>query len=102
MQAFKCHFKGTLATFDPEFSLVNWDKLLEQSLSTLNLLHDYCLNPVLTTRDFLCGKFDFDKNPLALPSTKDPNQNNEHHGSLMENVGFSLHFQCNFIDERAI
>ena len=70
MQKLGCHFKDNLATVDPNFPFVEWDRYLEQSLLTLNILHGYCMNPSLSACTLLHGKFDFINPPLALPITK--------------------------------
>ena len=38
IQMHKNHLKAGLVTVDPEFPIIEWDQLLEQSIITLNLL----------------------------------------------------------------
>ena len=38
IQTFKNHFKAGLASLDPQFPVSEWDRLLEQTFLTLNLL----------------------------------------------------------------
>jgi hypothetical protein len=70
IQSFKNHFLALLATCDPAFPVEEWDRLLEQCLLSLNLLHNSRVNPKLSSWAYLFGNFDFNATPLAPPGTK--------------------------------
>jgi hypothetical protein len=78
IQTFKNHFKATLATVDPDFPVAQWDRLIEQSIITLNLLRATRVNPRLSAQAYLFGEFDFNKTPLAPPGTKIISHNKPH------------------------
>ena len=61
---------AALSSCDPEPPLHLWDHLLLQATLTLNLLHTSRINPRLSDEAQLNGAFDFNKTPLAPPSTK--------------------------------
>ena len=61
IRAFKNHFFAFLATYDPDFPVSEWDRLLFQAELTLNVLRSSRVNPKL---------YDFNKTPLAPPGTK--------------------------------
>ena len=67
---FKNHFLAGLASCDPSFPLVEWDRLIYQAVLTLNLLRPSRLNPQLSSYAYLFGNFDFNRCPLAPPGTK--------------------------------
>ena len=56
-----------LATCDPDFHIVERDRLIEQYKITLNLLQ---VNSKLSAWAYINGVFDFNKNLLAPPGTK--------------------------------
>ena len=58
------------ATCNKNFLLAEWDRLLTQSEITLNLLRTSRVNPKLSVYTYLFGNFNFNKTPLAPPSTK--------------------------------
>ena len=47
IQTFKSHFKAVLAGVDNSFPMQLWDKLLPQTVLTLNLLRQLIIAPVL-------------------------------------------------------
>ena len=47
-----------------------WDKLIPQTIMTLNLLRASHLNPSLSAYAQVWGTFDFNRTPLAPPGTK--------------------------------
>ena len=67
---FKIHFISVLATADPDFPVVEWDRLLPQAKLTLNLLRLCRINPRLSAFAYLFGSFDFNKTPLVPAGTK--------------------------------
>ena len=58
-QAYKHRLKADLTTVDPNFPLVEWDRLVNQSNITLNLLRSTRSNPSLSAHTFLFGNFNF-------------------------------------------
>jgi hypothetical protein len=56
-----------IRTFEnhPDFPLHLWDRLLPQTLITLNLPRASCINPRLSAQAQLLGAFDFNRTPLA-------------------------------------
>ena len=67
---FKNHFLAGLATIDPKFPIREWDRLLPQAESTLNMLRNTCLHPHCSAYEAMTGTFNFTKTPLAPPGTK--------------------------------
>ena len=67
---FKNHFLAGLATIDPKFPIREWDRLLPQAESTLNMLRNTCLHPHCSAYEAMNGTFNFTKTPLAPPGTK--------------------------------
>jgi hypothetical protein len=67
IQTFKNHFIAGLCTTDPNFPLQLWDRLLEQSDITLNLLRASRVNPKLSAYAQVFGQFDFIATPMAPP-----------------------------------
>ena len=67
---FKAHFLAGLASCDPAFPIGEWDRLLDQTELTLNLLRTSRSNPRLSAHAFLNGIHDFNCEPLAPPGTK--------------------------------
>ena len=59
-----------LCTADPKFPLHLWDRILPQTITTLNLLCTSCLNPRLSAEAHLNGNFDFNRTPLAPLGTR--------------------------------
>ena len=53
IQTYKSHFKAGLATCDPTFPLSEWDRLMEQSVITLNLLRPARSNPNISAYHYL-------------------------------------------------
>ena len=70
IQTFKSHFIAGLSGLDPNFPIKQWDRLLEQSVLTLNLLRSARLNPKLSAHSFLFGEFNFTSTPLAPIGTR--------------------------------
>jgi hypothetical protein len=56
-------------TYD-KFLLYLWDKTLEQAELTLNLLRGSRINPLLSAREQLHGRYDFNRNPIAPQVSK--------------------------------
>ena len=70
IQTFKNHFKAGLATCDPSFPLREWDRLLEQTVLTLNLTRSARTNPNMSAYTFIHGEYDFRATPLAPPGIR--------------------------------
>lgn len=64
MRTFKNHFISTLCTVDSNFSMSEWDRLLPQTILTLNLLRSS------RTHASLFGNYDFNRLPIAPHGTK--------------------------------
>ena len=102
IQTFKSHFKAGLATCDPSFPLCEWDRLITQSILTLNMLRPSRTNPNISAHTFLFGEFDFLSTPLAPPGSKvvahiKPTARNswDLNGSIGYYVGpAQLHYRC--------
>jgi hypothetical protein len=69
IQTFKAHFIVRLSSLPPEFPLNLWDKLIQQSVMTINMLRASRLNPKLSAYAIMFGEFNFDRTPLAPPGT---------------------------------
>lgn len=70
ISTFKDHFIAGLASTDKLFPIHLWDRLIPQSILTLNLMRQSRLNPRLSAEAQLNGAFDFNKTPLAPPGTR--------------------------------
>jgi hypothetical protein len=68
IRTFKNHFISTLCTVDSNFPLSEWDRLLPQTLLTLNLLRSSRIHPSLSAHASLSGNYDFNRTPIAPPS----------------------------------
>ena len=65
IQMFKSHFKLVLAGVDNSFPMGLWDKLLPQTILTLNLLQQPNVAPTVLAYQYVHGSFDYNKTPLA-------------------------------------
>jgi hypothetical protein len=65
IQIFKSHFLAILAGVDPSFLMTLWDRLVLQAILTLNLLRQEKADPKMFTYEFVHGKMDYNKIPLA-------------------------------------
>jgi hypothetical protein len=70
IRTYKNHLLAGLATCDPDFPINEWDRLIPQSVLTLNLLRNSRVNPKLSSYAYLFGNFDFNQTPLAPLGTK--------------------------------
>jgi hypothetical protein len=70
IQTFKNHFVAGLCSVDKQFPMHLWCELLPQATLTLNLMQTSCINPTISAATQLCGKFDFNRTPLAPPDTR--------------------------------
>jgi hypothetical protein len=65
IQTFKNHFKSLLAGVDDNFPLHLWDRLLPQTILTLNLLRQSNVAPTVSAYQYVHGPFDYNKMPRA-------------------------------------
>lgn len=70
IRTFKNHFVATLCSTDPAFPLYLWDRLLPQTMLTLNLLRGSRMNPKLSAYAQIFGPFDYNRTPLAPAGTR--------------------------------
>ena len=66
----KNHFITGICSVDPKFPMNLWEKLIPQSVITLNLLRPSRRNPNISAYEALNGKFNYDATPLAPPGFK--------------------------------
>ena len=65
IQTFKNHFKAILNGVDDSFPMRLWDRLLPQTILTLNLLRQANAVPTVSAWQYVHGNFDYNKMPLA-------------------------------------
>ena len=70
IQTTNAHFKVGLATVDPNFPIREWDRLIKQAETTLNLLRSARVNPKLSAYAYIFGQFDYNKTPIVPPGTR--------------------------------
>jgi hypothetical protein len=70
ISTYKDHFIAGLCSTNKDYPLELWDKLIPQSVITLNLLRRSRINPQLSAYAQVFGAFDFNKTPLAPPGTQ--------------------------------
>ncbi len=66
MQTFKTHFKTIITGVDDNFPINLWDRLLPQTVLTLNLLQQSNIAPTISACQYIHGAFKYNKMPLAL------------------------------------
>ena len=105
IQTFKCHFKAILAGLDDNFPMRLWDKLLPQTILTLNLLRQSNVAPMVSAYQYVNGSFDYNKTPLApLGCAVQLFESNTRRGTWAEHstdgwyIGTSMeHYRCHRI-----
>ena len=70
IRTYKNHFISGFLKKDPDFPIIEWDRLLSQCTITFNLLRNSRLNPALSAYAYLFGPYDFNKSPMAPPGTR--------------------------------
>jgi len=65
IQTFKSHLIAIFAGVDEFFPMQLWDRLIPQAVLTLNLLRKANANPNISAYEYVHGKFDYNKMPLA-------------------------------------
>ena len=102
IRTYKNHFITGLTLLDPDFPMQQWDRLVCQSLITLNHLRNARANPKLSAHAYLYGMHDFNRCPMAPPGTKVVVHSKPHkraswdtHGIEGWYIGPSLeHYRC--------
>ena len=70
IRTWKNHFISGLCTVNPNFPIHLWDRLIPQSVMTLNMLRPSRRNQNISAYTALNGMFNFDATPLAPPGCK--------------------------------
>jgi hypothetical protein len=65
IQTFKSHFIAILAGVDSNFPMQLWDRLIPQTVMTLNLLRQSNTTPSISAYEHANGKFDYNAMPLG-------------------------------------
>ncbi len=65
IQTFKHHFKAIIAGVDDNFPMNLWDRLLPQTVLTLNLLRQSNIAPTVSAYQYIHGAFNYNKMLLA-------------------------------------
>ncbi len=65
IQTLKSHFKAVLAGVDDTFPMRLWDRLLPQTILTLNLLRQSNAVPMVSAWQYVKGNFDYNRMSLA-------------------------------------
>ena len=65
IQTFKSHFIAILSGVDESFPMPLWDRLLPQTVMTLNMLRQARTNPAVSAYEYVNGKLDYNRMPLA-------------------------------------
>jgi hypothetical protein len=69
-RSFKDHLIAGLCSTDKSFTMHLWDRLLPQSVITLNMLRTSRINPKLSASTHIYGQYDFNRAPMAPPGTR--------------------------------
>ncbi len=102
IQTFKNHFKAVLAGVDDNFPMRLWDRLLPQTVLTLNLLHQSNVAPTVSAYQYIHGAFDYNRMPLGpMGCAVQVHKSNERRGTWADNAidGWYLqtspkHYRC--------
>jgi len=65
MQTFKSHFIAIRSGMDSFFPINEWDRLLPQTILTLNILRNSNVAPKISGYAYHHGPFDYGRMPLA-------------------------------------
>ncbi|KAL7483182.1 hypothetical protein ACHAW6_008827, partial [Cyclotella cf. meneghiniana] len=65
IQTFKGHFSSLLAVVSDDFLITQWDKLLPQTVLTLNLFRQANISPNILAYAYHHGSFDYKQRPLT-------------------------------------
>jgi len=105
IQTFKSHFIAIIAGVDDSYPMRLWDKLLPQTILTLNLLRHSNAVPSVSAYQYVRGTFDYNKTPLGpMGSTVQMHESRDIRGTWAEQsidgwyLGTSLeHYRCHII-----
>jgi hypothetical protein len=100
IQTFKNHFKVVLAGVDDNFPMRLWDRLLPQTILTLNLLRQSNIAPTVLAYQYVHGAFDYNRMPLGLMGCAiQVHKSNERRGTWADNAidGWYLQTSPNII-----
>jgi hypothetical protein len=105
IQTFKSHFKAVLAGVVDNFPMNLWDRLLPQTVLTLNLLRQSNIAPTVSAYQYVNRAFDYNKMPLApMGCAVQVHENSERRGTWAANSseGWYLrtspeHYRCHVI-----
>ena len=67
---FKNHFIAGLCSADKNFPIELWDRLIPQSVLTLNLLRSSQITPKFSAWEQLFGRYNFNRTPIAPPGIR--------------------------------
>jgi hypothetical protein len=70
IRSFKDHLIAGLCSTDKSFPMHLWDRLLPQAVIKLNMLRKSIINPKLSAATHTFGQYDFNREPMAPPSTR--------------------------------
>ena len=70
IQTFKWYFKAGLVSLDLDFTIREWDRIVEQGELTLNLLRVVKSNPKSSDYEYSFGQLDYSATPLVSPGKK--------------------------------
>jgi hypothetical protein len=85
IQTFKSHFIAIIAGVDDTFPMRLWDKLLPQTIITLNLLRQSNAVPSISAYQYVRGTFDYNKTPLGpMGSAVQMHKRRENRGTWAE------------------
>jgi hypothetical protein len=99
---FKHHLIAGLCSTDKYFPMYLWDRLLPQTVITLNMLRTSKINPKLSAATHIYDQYDFNRAPMAPPGTriiahKTPSRRQTWapHGQVGWYIGPALeHYRC--------
>ena len=70
IQTLKNHFLAEIPTLDPNFPILEWDRLLPQWGITLTLLRSSRRQPNISAYAATFGNFNFNRTPIAPPGNR--------------------------------
>jgi hypothetical protein len=87
IQTFKNHFKVVLAGVDDNFPMRLWDRLLPQTILTLNLLRQSNVAPTVSAYQYVHGALDYNRMPLGpMGCAVQVHKSNERRGTWADNA----------------
>ncbi len=87
IQTFKNHFKAVLAGVNDNFPMRLWDRLLPQTILTLNLLRQSNVAPIVSAYKYVHGVFDYNRMPLGpMGCTVQVHESNERRGTWADDA----------------